>query len=201
MCFQKITGRPPLHGATVQKTEITAWIIRVWEPHAPVGLEPLEWLLLSTVPILSISDAWEAVKWYSWRWILEDFHKALKTGCRMEKHFLQTVEAQWNLLAIMTPIALRLLEIRQVGQQAGETPATDVVSQDVVQVVTLLQKRPREIVTANHLWHAIAPGRLPRPKMRWSSGMADLMEGVDAGDGCPTRRLSCASNFFSLSCV
>ena len=74
----------------------------------------------------------------------------------MEKHFLQSVEAQWNLLAVLTPIALRLLEIRHVAQQATETPATEVVSQEVVQVVTLLQKRPREIVTAKHLWHAIA---------------------------------------------
>ena len=75
------------------------------------------------------SDAWEVVQWYGWRWLLEDFHKALKTGCRMAHHNLQSVEAKFRLLAILTPIALRLLLIRQAAQQAPETPATAMVSE------------------------------------------------------------------------
>ena len=54
---------------------------------------------------------------------IEDFHKALKTGCRIEQRFLQSVEA-----LRLTPIALRLLLIRQAAQQATEMPATEVVS-------------------------------------------------------------------------
>lgn len=156
MSFQKVLVQPPLHGVCLHKTALVAWVVRVWETHPPDGQEPLEWILLSTLPILFPADAWEVVKWYGWRWILEDFHKALKTGCRMEDHCLQTVEAQCKLLAILTPIALRLLQIRQAAQQDTEIPVTDVVCKEVVQVVTLLQKRPREIVTAKHLWHAIA---------------------------------------------
>jgi hypothetical protein len=111
------------------------------------------------------------------------------TGCHIEKHFLQTVEAQWRLLAILTPIALRLLQIRTLAQQASETPATDAVSQDVVQVVTLLQKRPCEIVTAKQLWHALARlgGYLDRKcdgppgwQTLWKGWMRvmDVLEGV-----------------------
>ena len=74
----------------------------------------------------------------------------------MEKHCLQSVEVQWRVLAILTPMALRLLQIRTLAQQASETPAIDAVSQDGVPVVTLLQKRPGEIVTAQQLGHAIA---------------------------------------------
>ncbi|EFH88110.1 hypothetical protein [Ktedonobacter racemifer] len=91
-----------------------------------------------------------------WRWLLEDFHKALKTGCRMEQHNLQSMQAQWNLLAILTPIALRLLLIRQAAQQATEIPAENVVSQEAIQAVILLDHRHRNIVTAKHLWRAIA---------------------------------------------
>jgi hypothetical protein len=59
-------------------------------------------------------------------------HKTLKTGCRMEHHNVQSIEAQWKLLAVLTPIALRLLIIRHTAQQAGNTPATDVVSQKAI---------------------------------------------------------------------
>ena len=111
---------------------------------------------MTTLPMTCASDAWEVVQWYGWRWLLEDFHKALKTGCRMEHHNLQSMEAQWRLLAILTPIALRLLLIRQAAQQAPETPATAVVSQEAIQVVILLDIRHRALVTAKQLWHAIA---------------------------------------------
>jgi hypothetical protein len=43
-------------------------------------------------------DAWERVKWYKWRWFLEDFHKVLKTGCKIEVRRQQTVGAMCNLL-------------------------------------------------------------------------------------------------------
>jgi hypothetical protein len=187
--FQLVHVQPPLHGVSLQKTPLTAWVVRVWETHPPEGQTPLEWILLTTIPILFPCDAWEVVKWYGWRWTLEDFHKALKTGCHMEKHFLQSVEAQWRLLAILTPMALRLLTIRTLAQQATEIPATDAVSQEIVQVVTLLQKRPCEIVTAKELWHAIARlgGYLDRKgdgppgwQTLWKGWMRvmDVLEGV-----------------------
>jgi len=156
MSFQKVHIQPPVHGDCLRKADLVAWVIRVWETDPPQGQEPLEWILLTTVPILSPADAWEVVQWYRWRWILEDFHKALKTGCRIEQRFLQSVEALWKLVAILTPIALRLLLIRQAAQQAEEIPAAQVVSQDVVRVVIHLDPRHREIVTAKQLWHAIA---------------------------------------------
>jgi hypothetical protein len=153
---QKVQVQPPLHGAFLSKTEITAWVVRVWETNPPAGREPLEWILLTTLPMGCVSDAWEVVQWYGWRWLLEDFHKSLKTGCRMGHHNLQTVEAQWRLLAILTPIALRLLVIRQTAQQSIEIPASEVVSQEAIQVVIRLDLRHRNIVTAKQLWHAIA---------------------------------------------
>jgi hypothetical protein len=156
MSFQKVHIQPPVHGDCLHKTDLVAWVIRVWETHPPQGQEPLEWILLTTVPILCPADAWEVVQWYRWRWILEDFHKALKTGCRMEQRFLQRVEALCKLVAILTPIALRLLLIRQAAQQTQDIPAAQVVSQEVIGVVIHLDPRHREIVTAKQLWHAIA---------------------------------------------
>ena len=156
MSFQKVHVQPPTYESSLRKTDLTAWVVRVWETHPPEGQVPLEWILLTTIPIVSPSDAWEVVQWYRWRWLLEDFHKALKTGCHIEQRYVQDVEALCKLLAVLTPIALRLLLIRQAAQQDTETPAAEVVSQEIVRVVTLLDKRRRDIVTAKQLWHAIA---------------------------------------------
>src|SRR5258708_31792067 len=138
MSFQNVQVQPPLHGACLHKTAITAWVVRVWESQPPEGQEPLEWVLLTTLPMTCESSAWEVVQWYGWRWLLEDFHKALKTGCRLEQHNVQSMEAMWRLLAILTPLALRLLVIRQTAQHAPDTPPTTVVSQEAIQVVILL---------------------------------------------------------------
>jgi hypothetical protein len=63
--------QPPTNGAVLSKTEVKAWVIRVWEPEPPDGAEALEWILVTTVPVLNEEDAWERVKWYKWRWLLE----------------------------------------------------------------------------------------------------------------------------------
>ena len=87
---------------------------------------------------------------------IEDFHKVLKTGCRIEVRRQQTVGAMWNLLAILTPMAMRLLWLRQTAQQAPDTPACEVVSQDVIDVVIGLDNRPGVTLSANDLWRTIA---------------------------------------------
>ena len=137
-------------------TPVKASLVRVWEPEAPEGIEPLEWILVTSVAVNTAEDAWQRVTWYKWRWLSEDFHKVLKTGCLLEDRCLQTVEAMCNLLAILTPTAMRLLWLRQTAQTAPDTPASEVISQEVIQVVLHLDKRPKATLTAKDLWHTIA---------------------------------------------
>ena len=154
--WREVRIQPPVNGAVLSKTEVKAWIVHVWEPEPPQGVKALEWIRLPTVPIACEQDAWERVTWYKWRWLLEDFHKVLKTGCGIEVRRQQTVGALWNLLGILTPMAMRLLWLRQTAQQAPDTPASEVVSQEVIDVVTKLDNRSGATLTANMLWRAIA---------------------------------------------
>jgi len=154
--WQEVRIQPPLNGASLSQTEVKAWVVRVWEPEPPDGGEALEWILVTTVPVQCVEEAWERVKWYKWRWLLEDFHKVLKTGCGIEVRRQQTVGAMCNLLGILTAMALRLLWLRQTAQTAPDTPATEVVSQEVIAVVTQLDHRPGVSLTANDLWRTIA---------------------------------------------
>lgn len=139
--FEAMHIQPPIHNATLTKTELALWVVRVWEPLPPPGVEPIEWLLVTSVPVLTVEDAWERVRWYRCRWLVEEFHKVLKSGCRFEDRRMHTVTALQNLLALLTPISMRLLRLRQLAQLSPDLPATQVVTEEVVQVVTLLDQR------------------------------------------------------------
>jgi hypothetical protein len=154
--WSQVTIQPPTNGTAFSMTPLSASVIRVWEPEPPEGVEALEWILVTSITVTTAEEAWQCVTWYQWRWLIEDFHKVLKTGCLLEDRCLQTVDAMCNLLAILTPTAMRLLWLRQIAQTAPDTPATDVISKDVIQVVLHLDKRPTATLTAEDLWHTIA---------------------------------------------
>src|SRR2546430_2400671 len=85
--------------------------------------EALEWILLSALPVESVEQAWQAVHHSSSRWPIEDFHRGVKTGCSLEQRHLQEQRSLENLLAIVSPIAVRLLQLRNLCREEPERPA------------------------------------------------------------------------------
>lgn len=156
LSWEPVLIQPPQHGASWEGKELAAWVIRVWEPEPPEGQKPLEWLLVTTVPLSTTEQAWERVNWYRWRWLDEDFHHALKTGCQIEGRQMRSVEALLRLLGILTPMALRLLLLREMAQTAPDTEASQVLSPQVLQVVAALSKHPTSHLSARDLWRVIA---------------------------------------------
>ena len=61
------------------------WFVLVTEMKPPPGEDPIEWLLLTNEPVEGLEDAWRVITWYERRWIVEEFHKAKKTGCQNRK--------------------------------------------------------------------------------------------------------------------
>ncbi|NEQ88977.1 MAG: IS4 family transposase, partial [Moorea sp. SIO2I5] len=70
---------------------------------------PIRWLLLTTLPIDDFQQAWQCVRWYSYRWLIERFHFTLKSGCGVEKLQLQTRERLLKALATYNIVAWRLM--------------------------------------------------------------------------------------------
>ena len=101
----------------------------------PPGVEAIEWVLLSSLPVENLGDAQTRVDWYTCRWFCEDFHQCLKTGCRIEQRQLDDGADIQRLLGFALPIAVRLLQLRQTVRQAPEVPATTVVELLLVQVL------------------------------------------------------------------
>ncbi len=106
---------------------MTVWVVRVWEEQAPAGEEPLEWVLLTSVPTTTLEQAWQRVDWYGHRWLVEDSHQCLKSGCRIEHRQLQTVDGLMRLLGLLSPLAVRLLQVRALARQDPERPAHEVI--------------------------------------------------------------------------
>jgi hypothetical protein len=116
---------------------LALWVVRVWEPHPPAGEEPLEWFLLTNQPVETAEQALEVAHWYECRWIVEEYHKALKTGCGIENPQFTQEDRLQPMLALLSVTALTLLNLRELARRpdAKDRPATDVVSADYVQVL------------------------------------------------------------------
>lgn len=81
----------------------------VEEASAPTEGKPIRWLLLTTLPIERFEQAWQCVRWYSLRWLIERFHFTLKSGCRIQALQLETSERLLKALATYSIVAWRLM--------------------------------------------------------------------------------------------
>src|SRR5690606_25323982 len=74
----------PTESVGMKHAPLKIWAIRVWELDPPKGEERLEWILFTNEPVNDFEDAYRVVGWYECRWIIEEYHKAMKTGCKIE---------------------------------------------------------------------------------------------------------------------
>lgn len=125
---------PAIRAGEYEEQPISLWAIRAWETHPPVEEEPLEWILLTNVPVTSVDDARERVDWYEMRYVVEEFHKGMKTGCGIETLQLTTIEALEPAIAILSVLATTLLNLRDAAraEDADVRPASEVVDQDYI---------------------------------------------------------------------
>ncbi len=105
---------------------ITLHVVRVMEEDPPQGEEPVEWLLYTTEPVRTKEDIARVVDFYRTRWLIEEFNKALKTGCLYEERGFVSRHALLNMLALSLPIACELLWIRSRARTEPDAPASTV---------------------------------------------------------------------------
>ena len=136
------------------------YVVHVREEQAPAdGSEPIDWLLLTSEPVTTLADALRVLKWYRRRWLIEEFHKAQKTGCRLEESQLQEPDAFVTLAAIAAVVAVRLLNLRHQAEpsERAEEPAMRWFDALWVLVVCKLAKHPDpSTLTVRQFYHTIA---------------------------------------------
>src|SRR5262245_24983952 len=142
-----------------RRVPLTTWVIRVGEIDPPPGVEPVEWILLTNVPVESQADAWERIDWYEARWVIEEYHKAMKTGCGIEQLQLTAEDRLQPAIAVLSVVALHLLRLRDASRQADAAtrPATDLFPVLFVTVLSLWRYRtPRGDLSVQEFCLALA---------------------------------------------
>lgn len=130
-------------------------VVEVREVNAPAGVEPLYWVLLTSLPVTTFEEAWTVIEYYEKRPLVEEFHKALKTGCRVEERQYETSERLEAITALLSVSAVRLLQLRSTSRLTPERPAEEVVPRHWVTVLSRL-RGGRPIVTVRDFFRQLA---------------------------------------------
>src|SRR5258708_3283457 len=137
---------------------LRVWAVRGWEPTPPASGGPVEWFLLTNLPVETVEQAWEKVEWYSCRWIIEEFHKAQKTGCSIEDLQFEKVERLRPMIALLSVVATTLLGLRDLSRDPTlrDLPATEVVDEEQVEVLSGWRYGQRRALAVREFFQALA---------------------------------------------
>lgn len=189
---------PHVRRGLYDKRPLPLWVVRVAEINPPRGVQPLEWLLLTNRRVATLEDAWERVDWYECRWVIEEYHKAQKTGCGIEDLQFTSSAALQPMIALLSVVAVTLLNLREASRRpdAKERPATALVDARYVVVLSAWRyKEVRRDLSIHDFFYALArlgghqnrkrdhrPGWL----VLWRGWMAlqHMVDGADALKSC-----------------
>ena len=143
-------------GATGKGDPVPGGVVRVWEEAGPDAPGPgLEWLLLCDQPVTDLAQALVCARQYTSRWLIEDFHKALKTGLGAEKLQLQTAARLFAAVALLSVVALALVDLREKSRLEPDLPA-EAAGLTLTELRVLRHQRRRPLATVREVYLALA---------------------------------------------
>ena len=147
-------------------------IVRVWEANPPLGIKPLEWNLLCDQEIITLDQAINCTMQYACRWIIEDYHKVLKSGFNSEKLQLESAHKLFAAIAIMGVLALRLIDLRERFRIDSIKPAKEsgLSKLELKILATYLKRKLKTVMDVN-----LALGKLGGHINRKSDGPPGMM--------------------------
>jgi hypothetical protein len=161
---------------THQCPPLTLWAVYVQEEQPPAGEEAVEWMLLTSLEAATLAQALVIIGYYTCRWVIEEWHRCLKEGCRIEDSQLDHAADIQRLAALQGVLAVRLLQMRDVADdpQTAASPAAlaAVVPALFVLLVAGLAKVAPATLTPTLFWRTIARrggylGRKHDPRPGW----------------------------------
>lgn len=120
--------------------EITVNVVAATEVSPPEGQEAISWVLLTNMVVKTFDAAKEKVQWYSKRFVIETFHKVLKSGLKVEDCRLETAERLKRHLALSSIIAVRMMNVAYLARENPNLPATEVLASDEVEALHVLTR-------------------------------------------------------------
>lgn len=190
----RVTLRGPSRPGRGKLADVTVNVVLVREEDPPAGEEPIQWLLLTSLPVESAALAAAVVQYYCCRWQIEVYFRVLKSGCQLEASQLETRGAFEAYLALCLIVAWRVLYLLMLGRECPELPCDSVLGTaewQAVYAVVSRQAPPAQPPSLGEMVRMIASlggylGRKgdgpPGPKAMWRGmqRMTDLAQGWHA---------------------
>lgn len=142
----KERGGPPLRVS----------VVRAWEADPPAGVEPSDWVLATSLTVSGAAAALQVIAYYERRWLIEEYHKCLKTGCALEARQLETAAGLEALLGFLAIIAVRLLQLREASRRRPAAPARQYVAPELLTTLRHYLRLPPADLTLREFWRAVA---------------------------------------------
>jgi hypothetical protein len=119
-------------------------VVAVREVDTPQGVEPIEWILLTSLVVKDFEDAWVVIGYYEKRWLIEEWHKSLKTGCRVTERQLKTKQRLEAMVGLLSVVSVRLLQLKAAARTEPDRPAHRMIP---TRWITLLQAARKNLKT------------------------------------------------------
>ncbi len=134
------------------------YVVRVSEVDPPKSETGIDWMLLTNEPSETFEDAWKILTWYERRWIVEELHKGMKTGCKIESMQFNTVDRLKPAIALLTTVAITLLNLRDMSRlaEAKTMPAELLLDETYIIVLSLWRYSQIRKLTVHEFFMALA---------------------------------------------
>ncbi len=151
---------------------VPCWVVRVWEASPADGVEPLEWLLCTSLPCQEKAMLGFVARGYGLRWMVEELHKCEKTGCQVEMRRLQHTDRLEPLIGLLSVLAVRLLQLKYVARDHPQTPAIKLFDPTTVDAMARYLACPASTLTVRQFWRGLGrlgghPGRKGDGPLGW----------------------------------
>ena len=115
-----VTVRPAYRPKGRKLANVTLNVVLAEEPNPPNGATPIQWLLVTTLPIDDAEHVQQIISYYSIRWQIEIYFRTLKCGCRIEDRQFETVDRILNCLAVYSIIAWKVMYLSRLGRECPD---------------------------------------------------------------------------------
>jgi hypothetical protein len=134
---------------------ISLWLVHAVEEQPPVGVKPIEWFVLTSMAITSSEQAGRVLAYYCLRWRIEDWHRVLKTGCRIERLRNESALRLKRAIAIHLVIAWRVMLMALLGREEPGLPPEVLFSDLEIEVLTAFANSRRDLKPPERLGDAV----------------------------------------------
>lgn len=158
---------------------LTQWVVDVREVDPPAGVAPLRWVLWTSLPVIDFDAAWQIIEYYERRWLIEEFHKAIKTGCRLEARLYRDAKALEAVAGVISVLAVRLVQLKTVATAQPELPAVRLVPEVWLTALREMRRGKKILTVRDFFRHLAGLGGFLMRKGDGEPGWMTLWKGLE----------------------